>query len=161
MRAQAVRKLLRQHDQGCAVAAPRNMQAAADYRQRHVVCRNKLSADLVRQDALAGEIEMRGGESGDYFRCRSSRHHLRRAEIANIDVGNFVDDPEPLPLPWRPTRKARERQTPRTWDTDRLIAANIAHPESLQCTKQHCKGYTAAVDPRTKPIQIKSKIPLQ
>src|SRR6516165_5469127 len=140
MRAQAVRKLLREHDQGCAVAAPRNMQTPADHRQCHVVCWNEPNADLARQDPLAGEIEIRGGESGDYFRCRSSRHHLRRAEIANIDVGNFVDDPEPLPMPWRTTRKAREREILHTWGMDRLIAADIAHPKSLQCTKQHCKG---------------------
>src|SRR5262245_25131060 len=115
MRAQAVRKLLRQHDQGCAVAAPRNMQTAADHRQRHVVCWNEPTAYLAREDRLAGEIEIPGGKRRDYFRCRSSRHYLRRAEIANIDIGNFVDDPEPLLILWRTTRKARERETLHTW----------------------------------------------
>src|SRR5262245_2964369 len=90
VRAQAVRKLLRQHDQRCAVAAPRNMQTAADHRQRHVVCWNEPTPDLARQDPLAGEIEVSRAESRDYFCSRSRGRYFGRTVVADIDIRNFV-----------------------------------------------------------------------
>src|SRR5262245_42613417 len=88
--AEAVRKLLRQHDQGCPFAAPGNMQTAADHRQRHVVCWNEPTADLARQNPLAGEIEVCRTESGDYFCSRSSGRYFGRTVVADIDIRNFV-----------------------------------------------------------------------
>src|SRR5262245_133276 len=57
--AEAVRKLLRQYDQGCPFAAPRNMQTAADHRHFHIACRNELIANLGRKYRLAREIKVR------------------------------------------------------------------------------------------------------
>src|SRR5215471_7246710 len=44
---------------------------------------------------------------------------------------------------------------------ERLIAADVAHPESPKRTKQYCKGGIATIDPRTKPIQVSREVPLE
>src|SRR5215831_15241989 len=151
----------RQFDQGCAVAPPRNTQAAADDRQRHIVCWNEPTVDLARQDPLAGEIEVCRAESRDHFRGRASGRYFGRTVITDIDIRNFVYHPEPWRIAKPAARKACRPKMLHTWDMERLIAADVAHPESPKRTKQYRKGGIATIDPRTKPIQVSREIPLE
>src|SRR5262249_27223266 len=93
--AQAIGEFLRQYDERGAVAAPGNMQAATEHRQLHVAGGNEPTADLGRKDRLAAEIKLWGRQSVDRVRCRSSDGYFSGAVISDIDVGDFVDHPEP------------------------------------------------------------------
>src|SRR5262245_25785787 len=48
-----------------------------------------------------------------------------------------------------------------TCDMERLIAADVAHPESPKRTKQRRKGRIATIDPRPKRVQVSREIPLE
>src|SRR5262249_35176041 len=148
--AQAVRKLLRQHDQGCAVAPPRNTQPRGDARKRPIGCWNEPIGDLARQGPLAGEIEVRRAENRDHFRGRASGRYFGRTVITDIDIRNFVHHPQPWQIAKPAARKACRPKMLHTWDMERLIAAELAHPDTPKRQNKYRKAATATNEPRTK-----------